>query len=415
MTRMKRLERAQTRLGAYALQQPLVESEAARDYLASFDDGGGTPKYCVVRSVIADISRVESFAELFEDAVRLATQLDHPHLVSVLDHGHQDGEFFVATEYTPGTTLRSIQDRLRDEGKQLPLPCVLSVGLALTSALHRLEAGSNGPTQPLIHGDLTLDRVVVSTTGDIKLGDFSVEHAIRSVRAYGGSRGEGGARGRLARGCGHLPPEQLLNDRLDARTDQYGLGAVLFELLAGHSPYERHDLASTVAAVLGGARPDLRTLVQLPDDVAAVIDRTLARRAEDRYPSPALLYADLERISARFDMTSALGLLAGIARGLQPVQIENTPVINLTEAVVESTRADVEIEAALASPTAAPIEAPGTGHFDALSAVRSTSVAQAAPADEGEADSGVATMVWMTLVTAAVVASIFLWVWILSN
>ena len=314
---MKRLERAQARMGGYSLLRPLGESEVSSNYLAQLEDDSGAAKYCQIKVVRPDLAVDDGFAVAFREACVVAEQLEHPHLVRVFDHGEQDGDFFVVTEFVSGTTLRALQDGLKAEGKQLPLPCVISIGLVVASALHRLEAGVGDLS--LVHGELRLDRIVVSSTGDIKLADFCVEDALRRVRNETVLRLDSD-RARAETRCGHLSVEQLLGDKIDGRTDQYALGAVMYELVAGAAPYERRDFPSTVAAVIGGSRPDLRQVMpQMPEAFAGIIDRALSRRADERYLSPAALYADLERLSAGLDLTSAVGLLAGLARGMEPV------------------------------------------------------------------------------------------------
>ena len=310
---MKRLERARVQWDGYTLLEPMEGSETSSDFYAHFDDGSGPSRPCVVRVVDADLARTDRFSHRFQSAAEVAMRLEHPHLVRVLEHGHRDGELFLATEYVVGTSLRVIHDRLHGESKRLPTPCVVSIGLLVASALHRLDAGARG--RPLVHGDIRLERLFVSSTGDIKLGDFCIEDAMRSANdaALRAAR----TRRRLRQKAGHLSVEQLLNERLDGRTDQYSLGAVLFELLTGRAPYHRPDSASTAAAVLGATPPQVHlTSPDIPEDLAAIIDRTLARRPEQRFPSPAALYAELEKVAARFDTVSAVALLGGLAHGL---------------------------------------------------------------------------------------------------
>ncbi len=411
MTRMKRLERAQTRLGAYSLLRPLSASDVARDFLAHVDDdGSGAARYRVVRIVSTALSAHQGFGTAFEDAVTRAMEIDHPNLIRVVDYGAQNGEYYLATEYTPGTFLSSLQQRLQEESKQLPAPCVMAIGLSLASALHWLHAGvENGP---LLHGDVTMERVFINVSGEIKLGDFCVEHAIR---ALAGPAASAAARERTKtpHGIARVAVEQLLNDRVDVRADQYAIGALMFELLAGLPAFERADLASTVAAVLGAPRPDLRTLAHVPDELAAIVDRTLARRPDERYPTPAALYAELEHVAQSYDVMSAIGLLSGLARGLQP-PLEPAPesdVIQLTEAMVEPI-----------PETPAPGVAPLDGDHSSVDHLRApvtdldaVLVDEMSPPASEASGEGVGTIVWIALVTAAVVASIFLWAWVLGQ
>ena len=456
MTRMKRLERAQSRLGAYSLLRPLSESDVARDFLAHVDDDDGNTKYCVVRTAAAPLNAAEGFSEALEEAAGEASRLDHPNLIKVLDVGQHDGEHFVATEYVPAIAITKIQDALRAENKQLPAPCVIAVGLAVSSALHRLYAGTDTAGGPILHGDVSSERVFIASTGEIKLGDCVIE---RASRALGPSLQLDRERTRSARGIASLPVEQLLNDRVDPRADQYALGSLMFELLAGAPPFERADVASTVAAVIGAPRPDLRSLAHVPEDLGSVVDRMLARRAEERYPSPSAVFTDLELMSARFDMTSALGLLSGLSRGLQPSSDTPPPsdVIHLTEAMVEPLASDSfpivdaadeadastpsgdafsagdalspvapqldstdfavpgssGISAPLSSESPMPVSSSGDAFQVPISTMPTSS--SDAPQDGTEESGGIATMIWIAVVTAAAVASLFMWAWILNR
>ncbi|MEL7372753.1 MAG: protein kinase, partial [Myxococcota bacterium] len=302
---MKRLEHAQARLGGYSLLRPLAESKTSTDYLATI--GGDVSRYCVVKIITPQTAAPAAFEEYLQNAVDIARRVEHPQLIRVLECGQQDGQHFIATEYVPGTTLRAIHARLVDEGQRLPVPCAVSVGLLLITALHRLAMADEG-RGPLVHGNIRMDRVRVGISGVVKLDDFCVEHASRKALGEAVRRPEYEQQ-RAEIGYGHLCVEQLMHEPLSAQVDQYGVAAIMYELLAGRPPFERHDVATTIAAVLGGTLVDLRRQAsQVPEPLNKVIFRALERRPEDRYASPAAMYSALESVANGFDMTSAVGL-----------------------------------------------------------------------------------------------------------
>ncbi|MGH7695957.1 MAG: protein kinase domain-containing protein, partial [Gemmatimonadaceae bacterium] len=216
-------------------------------------------------------------ADRFLREIAIAAKLNYPHIVPLFDSGEADGLVFYVMPYIAGESLR---DRLRRE-KQLPVDDAISIVRQVAAAL--TYAAAHG----IIHRDIKPDNVLL-IDGTAMVADFGIARAIvesgpEHLTATGGAIGT----------PAYMSPEQASGGRnLDARSDVYALGCVLYESLAGEPPYTGPTFQSIVAQHLGAPVPQvrhLRDLVPTPVDVA--ITRALAKLPADRFAS-ALEFAN---------------------------------------------------------------------------------------------------------------------------
>ncbi len=210
-------------------------------------------------------------AERFLREIGIAAQLNYPHIVPLFDSGEADGFLYYVMPYVAGESLR---DRLRRE-KQLPVDEAISIARQVASAL--TYAAAHG----VIHRDLKPDNVLL--IGDTAMvADFGIARAL----AESGSErltGTGGVIGTPP----YMSPEQASGERdIDARSDVYALGCVLYETLAGEPPYTGPTAQSIVAQHLASPVPPVRRIRELvPEPVERAISRALAKLPADRFGS----------------------------------------------------------------------------------------------------------------------------------
>jgi eukaryotic-like serine/threonine-protein kinase len=205
----------------------------------------------------------------FQREVRLAARLQHPHILTVLDSGETAGQLWFSMPYVEGESLR---DRLRRE-RQLQVDDALRIAREAASALH--YAHEHG----VIHRDIKPENLLITRDGHTLVADFGIA---RSLAASEEKLTETG----LAIGTpAYMSPEQAAGDRgLDARTDQYSLATVLYELLAGEAPFTGATAQAVVAKRLSGEIPRVRQVrPSVPEEVERAITRALAPVAADRY------------------------------------------------------------------------------------------------------------------------------------
>ncbi len=212
-------------------------------------------------------------AERFLREIKITAQLQHPHILPLHDSGEADSFLFYVMPYVEGETLR---DKLRRE-KQLDIPEAIEVTHSVASALD--YAHRHG----VIHRDIKPENILLHE-GQALVADFGIALAIS---AEGGDRlTETG----ISFGTPHyMSPEQAMGDReLDARSDVYCLGAVLYEMLAGEPPYTGPTAQAIVAKVIT-EQPPLITVSRdtVPPHVAAALHKALAKLPADRFNSAA--------------------------------------------------------------------------------------------------------------------------------
>ncbi|HEX2068719.1 MAG TPA: Stk1 family PASTA domain-containing Ser/Thr kinase, partial [Actinomycetota bacterium] len=220
----------------------------------------------------------ESFVARFRREAQSAAALNHPNVVSVFDTGSDDGTHFIVMEYVQGRTLADV---IKDDAPLLPERAVEiteSAAAALGFA-HR---------EGLVHRDVKPGNIMLTPTGDVKVMDFGIARAISSDSLTQTATVLGTAT--------YFSPEQAQGASVDARSDIYSLGCVLYELVTGHPPFAA-DSPVTVAYkhVKEDPVPPSRLNADVPASLDAIVLKCLAKNPQNRYQSAAELEQDLER------------------------------------------------------------------------------------------------------------------------
>jgi TolB-like protein/Tfp pilus assembly protein PilF/predicted Ser/Thr protein kinase len=222
--------------------------------------------------------------------IELAARLQHPHILTVFDSGEVNGTLWFTMPYIEGESLR---DRLRRE-RQLPLTDALRIATEVARALdYAHERG-------VIHRDIKPENLLLTSDGSTLVADFGIARAL-------GETGELTETGIVVGTPTYMSPEQAAGERaLDARTDIYSLGCVLYEMLAGEPPFTGINPQALLAKRLSTPAPALRTAREVPVGIDRALARALARLPADRYPSAG----DLSRALQSAGETTADGRAA---------------------------------------------------------------------------------------------------------
>lgn len=220
------------------------------------------------------------------EALALA-RLNHPSICSVFDFDTDGGSDFLVMEFVPGISLH--------EKLQLANPIledVLPLGMQMASGLGAAHA------QGVLHRDLKPGNLRVTPDGRLKILDFGLAklfHPDAGPEATLSLADTSTFSGTVP----YMAPEQLRGDSLDARTDIYSAGAVLYELATGRRPFPEPQIGKLIDAILNNDPPPAsRINHQVSNGLESVLQKALAHRPEDRYPSARALHADLERLAA---------------------------------------------------------------------------------------------------------------------
>ena len=220
--------------------------------------------------------------ERFKQEIRLALKIAHRNVVRTYDLGEVNGLYYLTMEYVEGTSLKQL---VATRGP-LPVPVTLTIGKQLCRALEVAHE------QGVIHRDIKPQNLVVEPSGVLKVMDFGIAR-LASRTTDPGLTKEGMSIGTPD----YMSPEQLSGKELDARSDLYSAGVVLFECLTRRLPFEAATTYAVIAKQLEGAPPDPRTLNQdVPEALAHVILRAMAKEPVDRYQTAAEMHDALAAI-----------------------------------------------------------------------------------------------------------------------
>ena len=224
----------------------------------------------------------------FEQEARTSAALNHPRILAIHDVGRAGDQPFIVMEYVRGETLGAYMKRGR-----LPLARALEIGIEIANAL----AAAHGAR--IVHRDLKPANIMITGDGHVKVLDFGLAKFLytdTSVPTVHGSAPEQTVSGQVLGTPGYMSPEQLLGDRVDARTDIFTLGVILFELVTGQRPYgDVFDLLSS-----SGSEAPIRTArevdVAVAPEVSDVIARAMAKKPADRFQTAGELETALQRL-----------------------------------------------------------------------------------------------------------------------
>ncbi len=220
--------------------------------------------------------------ERFKQEIRLARRIAHRNVVRTYDLGEVNGTYYLTMEYVEGTSLTQL---IATRGP-LPVPVTLTIGKQLCRALEVAHE------QGVIHRDIKPQNIVVEPSGVLKVMDFGI------ARLADRSKDEGLTKEGMTIGTpAYMSPEQLAGKELDARSDLYSVGVVLFECLTRRLPFEADTTYSLIAKHLGQAAPHPRTInPDVPESLAQVILKAMAKEPADRYQTAAQLHDALAAV-----------------------------------------------------------------------------------------------------------------------
>ncbi len=250
-----------------------------------------------------DLAKDPTFQARFRREAQSAASLNHPNIVAVYDTGQDNlspvgdnGEPavvvpYIVMEYVDGMTLRQIVA----SGRRLLPERALEITAGILAALD--YAHRHG----IVHRDIKPANVMLTRTGDVKVMDFGIARAINDVTSTMTSASA------VMGTAQYLSPEQARGEVVDARSDLYSTGVVLFELLTGKAPFTG-DSAVAIAYQHVSEMPAIPSTIEpgVSPEIDAVVMRALAKRADDRYQSASDFRADVERAIAGSPVTAAV-------------------------------------------------------------------------------------------------------------
>jgi serine/threonine protein kinase len=287
-------------IGRYQILKQLATGSIADVLLARASGLEGFARHVVLKRIKPELASEDKFATAFLAEARIAASLNHQNIVQVHDIGEQDGAYFFAMEYVHGEDVRSIIARVRERGEAVPLEIAVAIIMAAASGLHHAheKVSTSGEKLNIVHRDVAPSNILVGYDGSVKLVDFGLAKAAQ--------RSTTTAAGTLKGKASYMSPEQCKGENVDRRTDTFGLGIVLFELVTAQRLFKGPTEYATMAAVVDGEiPPPSRIRADVPPALDAIILRALSRGVSDRYQTAESFRAAVEAFAVEYQLRTS--------------------------------------------------------------------------------------------------------------
>jgi serine/threonine protein kinase/Tfp pilus assembly protein PilF len=273
-----------------------------------------------------DVSASADRLALFRREAKAAAALNHPNIVHLYSVEEAEGLIFMTMELVEGRSLRE----LLSDGAPLMLPRTLAFASQIAEGLACAHAAG------VLHRDLKPANVMITEDDRVKILDFGVAKFFRPVSMWvqegATTAREISSSGRLVGTVGYMSPEQALGKTLDARTDLFALGVVLFEMATGRAPFHGETPAAVFDQLLNRRPPSPLTLnPALPTSLATLIDKALEKDPDRRHRSASDFLEDLRGIDPS-NPSNARPATAGrvLAEGRRPASIVVLPFVDMS-------------------------------------------------------------------------------------
>jgi Tol biopolymer transport system component/predicted Ser/Thr protein kinase len=276
-----------TRYGSYELLASLGAGGMGEVYRARDTRLG---REAAIKILPEDLTGDAERRARFEQEARAASALNHPNILTVYDIGTSDGELYIAMEYVDGRTLREML-----VGGVLPIRKLLPIATQIADGLAKAHAAG------IVHRDLKPENIMVNKDGFAKILDFGLAKlALTDTGGEGSSQlatvAAPGTRPGLVLGTvGYMSPEQASGAPVDYRSDQFSLGAILYEMATGRRAFQKKTAVETLSAIIREEPEPIPGAASAPAPLKWIVERCLAKDPDERYASTRDLARDLKQ------------------------------------------------------------------------------------------------------------------------
>jgi WD40 repeat protein/serine/threonine protein kinase len=285
---LRHLEVEEKTVGHYRVLSQIGAGGMGEVYLAEDKRLGRRVALKMLPPVVA---QDENHVRRMQKEARAAAALNHPNIVTIYDIEQADSLNFIVMEFIEGQTLRE------RTGSPMPIHEVVSIGIQVASGL--VAAHQAG----VLHRDIKPENIMIGIEGDVKILDFGIAQ-LKDPRVplmdsqFLTEAPTGDMQTSILAGTpGYVSPEQALGEPLDARTDIFSLGVLLFEMATGRKPFEGETPTEVRQKILQNEVPALARFRKVPADLERIIRKALMKNPEERYASAAELLTELREFS----------------------------------------------------------------------------------------------------------------------
>lgn len=279
--------------GRYHLLEAVAEGGIAIVWRAVVKGAGAFERYVAIKVMKRAFSTATSHLEMFLEEARIGAELQHPHLIQVLDFlKDESGAYCLVMEWIEGIDLRSLAQRLGGVDRPLPWSLVAHAGVGVLRGLAAAHERRlpDGKLAPVIHRDVAPQNILLGLNGAIKLTDFGMARARDRAAAF---TAPGFVKGTLS----YMAPEILSAEDPTPRSDQFSLACTLWEALAGERLFHAKTDVEVFTMIRDGAvRPLEDRRPDLPAGLVGIVHRALAMSPDDRFASAREMIHELDEV-----------------------------------------------------------------------------------------------------------------------
>jgi serine/threonine-protein kinase len=305
----------------YRVVEKLESGGMAEVFRAESEGLQGFRKQVAIKRVLPHLSSKKKFISMFLDEARLSAQLSHSNCVQVFDIGVGDNAFFIVMEFVDGANLKAIIEHIKKSGRDFPVEAAVYISLELCKGLayaHELT-DNNGIPLHIVHRDMSPPNVLVTKNGEVKIVDFGLAKA--------NSQLEKSEPGIIKGKFSYLSPEAAMGQEVDARTDVFAVGIILWELLGGQRLFLGDTDFQTVKKVQAANVPSISGInKRVPQELEKIINKSLARDPTQRYATARALGMDLSKFMFKFGVPVSTFDVSTLVQGAMKERQRHRPM-----------------------------------------------------------------------------------------
>ena len=279
------------RFGKYTLLRSLAKGGMAELFLALQKSVAGFEKLIVIKRILPSMNQDAAFIEMLLQEARTSATLSHPNIVQIFDVGQAENLYFIAMEHVHGEDIRSVVRQMKTKNvPEFPLEHALAIALGMCAGLtyaHE-KRDLDGSALNIVHRDISPQNVVITFSGDVKIVDFGIA---KSDSKLAGDTKSGKLKGKVP----YMSPEQARGENIDARSDIFAAGVMLFELTTGKRLFKGSSEFETLKLICEREYPrPTQIRPGYPPALEAIVMKALTKDRAQRYQSARDMQSELE-------------------------------------------------------------------------------------------------------------------------
>ncbi|MGH7829947.1 MAG: serine/threonine protein kinase, partial [Candidatus Binatia bacterium] len=281
--------------GHYFILEKIAQGGMAEIFKGLTYDFSGLKKFIVIKRILPHIAVNKNFIKMLIDEAKIAVRLSHGNIAQTFDLGKVAEDYFIVMEYVDGKTLSQVFKKSAELKIPIPIPLCAHVAREICHGLDYIHRAKDelGRSLEIVHRDISPQNVIVSDSGNVKIVDFGVAKAAFKLSEL--------ERGVLKGKFAYMSPEQTEGYSIDARSDIFSLGVVLWETLSGRRLFKRKSNAETIEAVQHmTVYPPSAYRNEVPSELDDIVMKALERNSENRYPQASDMGLALTKFLLRF-------------------------------------------------------------------------------------------------------------------